>query len=282
MLQKGNKKIAVLLTVHNRKEKTLNCLRALHKNEEMGIQLDVFLTDDGCTDGTVQAVLNEFPTTHIICGDGNLYWNRGMLSAWKVAVKNHPDYYLWLNDDTILKTDAIERLLGISSKLGDRSIVVGSTSDNKGHLSYGGRRNDKKHTLITPDMERAVECSTFNGNIVLIPSYVFNQVGFNDPYFHHSFGDIEYGLRAGMLGVKSYIAPGFYGICERNNPIPLFRRKQYPLWKRYRLLYSPLGFNPLEDFHLNKKYYPLYKAVIWFIRLHINVLFAVDHTNIKK
>lgn len=283
MLQKRNEKtIAVLLTVHNRKEKTVNCLRALNNNYVKGIQIEIFLTDDGCTDGTVQAVLAEFPNTHIIKGDGNLYWNRGMYMSWKTAAETHPEYYLWLNDDTVLVDDAVARLVNVSVEQKNRCIIVGSTIDGNGDLSYGGRKRNKKHTLITPLSEQVIGCSTFNGNIVLIPSYVFNLVGFNDPYFHHSFGDIEYGLRASKHGIKSYIAPGFYGKCDRNNPIPIFRRKQYPLWKRFKLLYSPLGYNPLEDFHLNWKYYPLYKSILWFIKLHINVLFPVDHTKFEN
>lgn len=282
MLQKRNETIAVLMTVHNRKEKTINCLRALHKNHLDGIKIEVFLTDDGCTDGTSQAILAEFSATHIVKGDGNLFWNRGMFAAWETAAKTNPEFYLWLNDDTILMDDAIARLVKCSIKQKNRNIIVGATFDDKGELSYGGRKNDKKHSIIAPLAEQITECSTFNGNIVLIPKFVFDMVGFNDSYFHHSFGDIEYGLRAGRLGIKSYIAPGFYGVCNRNNPIPIFRRKQFSIWKRYKLLYSPLGYNPLEDFHLNRKYYPKYKAIIWFIKLHLNVLFAVDHTKINN
>lgn len=283
MLQKRTKiTIATILTVHNRKAKTINCLRALNNNHVNGVQIGAFLTDDGCTDGTAQSVLDEFPDTHIISGKGDLFWNRGMYQAWTEAAKTHPDYYLWLNDDTVLMGDSIARLVECSMKHDNRSIIVGSTIDEKGNLSYGGRKKDKKHSIVAPLAEQDIECSTFNGNIVLIPNSVFDIVGLNDPYFHHSFGDIEYGLRAGKLGVKSYIAPGFYGKCNRNNPIPIFRRKQYPLWKRFKLLYSPLGYNPLEDFHLNRKFYPLYKAILWFVKLHINVLFTVDHTKIKS
>ncbi|MBP8793116.1 MAG: hypothetical protein KBE41_04435 [Lutibacter sp.] len=43
------KYIAVLLTCHNRKEKTLQCLEALYLNEiPAGYFLDVFLADVGC------------------------------------------------------------------------------------------------------------------------------------------------------------------------------------------------------------------------------------------
>lgn len=282
IMSQKNKLIAVLLTVHNRKEKTLKCLTQIYKNIMESVDIEIWLTDDGCTDGTPEKIKEDFPLVHIINGDGTLFWNRGMLKSWQAASKNQPDYYLWLNDDTILNSDAIERLYAISQKKENQAIIVGSTCNSEGKLTYGGRKADKKHTIIPIDEKEEIECQTFNGNIVLIPAYVYNKLGYNDPYFHHSFGDIEYGLRASKQGIKSFIAPGYYGICERNNPIPIFRRKQYPLFKRYRLLYSPLGFNPIEDFHLNKQYYPLYKAILWFIKIHLNVLFPVDHTKYNK
>ena len=60
---------AVLLTVFNRKEKTLECLSRLFDQLPVeDLQIDVFLTDDGCTDGTAEAVENLFPSVHILKG----------------------------------------------------------------------------------------------------------------------------------------------------------------------------------------------------------------------
>lgn len=274
-------KLAILLTVHNRKEKTLLCLENLRRQIlSKNLNLQVYLTDDGSTDGTYESIRSNFPEIFVIKGSGNLFWNRGMLTAWKEAAKTKFDYYLWLNDDTTLFCDSVQKLINTSKSYYDNSIIVGSTCDNENrkNTTYGGRRIGRKYKLIIPDDKKCIPCDTFNGNIVLIPQKVFNSNGFNDSYFHHSFGDIDYGLSARKNGFINYIAPGYYGICKRNNPIPLFRRKCYSLFKRYELLYSPLGFSPKEDYHLNKKFYPLYKCIWWFIKLHINVLFSVDHT----
>lgn len=274
-------KLAILLTVHNRKEKTLLCLENLKKqNLSNNLIVNIYLTDDGSTDGSYEAIRSNFPETFIIKGNGNLFWNRGMLTAWKEAAKFDYDYYLWLNDDTILFSDSLQKIVNISKSNYDNSIIVGSTYGNEEsrNTTYGGRKFGRNYKLIIPDEQKCIPCDTFNGNIVLIPRKVFKTVGFNDSYFHHSFGDIDYGLSARNKGLINYIAPGYYGICKRNNPIPLFRRRCYSVIKRYKLLYSPLGFNPKEDYHLNKKYYPLYKCILWFIKLHINVLFSVDHT----
>lgn len=44
---------------------------------------------------------------------------------------------------------------------------------------------------------------------------------------------------------------------------------------------NELSSHPLTDFYLNRKYYSLYKAISWFVKLHQNVLFTVNHTKVK-
>jgi GT2 family glycosyltransferase len=115
-------KIAVLLTCFNRKEKTLSCLSSLYnalslyndKNENK-IEISVYLTDDGCTDGTGDAIRNNFSdkNINILQGIGNLFWAGGMRFAWNEALKKHNewDFYLLLNDDTDLLDNLFEELM---------------------------------------------------------------------------------------------------------------------------------------------------------------------------
>src|SRR5574344_474781 len=228
--------VAVLMTVFNRKEKTLQCLSYLFKNERSNIEIEVYLVDDHSSDGTKDAVLENYAHVHVIDGSGSLFWNRGMRTAWAEAARTKHDYYLWLNDDTTLMSDAIERLICASEESRNQSIIIGSTLDSpeNSQFTYGGQDFSFKHRLISPDDKKMIPCATFNGNIVLIPAEIFNVLGFNDSFFHHSFGDSEYGLRATKSGFINYIAPGYYGYCKRNNPIPLFRRSCYGLVKRFK------------------------------------------------
>lgn len=56
------KNIAVLLTVFNRKEKTLAALGGLFAQQlPAGYDLEVYMVDDGCTDGTPKPSPNNFP-----------------------------------------------------------------------------------------------------------------------------------------------------------------------------------------------------------------------------
>ena len=133
--------VAVLLTCHNRKDKTLQCLNALYAQQGLDVdyKIEVFLVDDASTDGTTAAVRLQFPDVTIIQGDGTLYWNRGMHKAWDTASKTKDfDYYLWLNDDTFLFVNAIESLLAGAEFSNQKSVICGCTlSLETNTISYG-------------------------------------------------------------------------------------------------------------------------------------------------
>ena len=143
-------KIAVLIACHNRKEKTIKCLYALFNQHDIeGVNLKVFLVDDGSTDGTRQAIEELFPKVIVKEGTGNLYWARGMSLAWQEALKSKEkfDYYLWLNDDTCLFNTAIKELL--KTQRNGAEIIVGSVCDPvTKHRTYGGLKFTNK--FLTP------------------------------------------------------------------------------------------------------------------------------------
>lgn len=260
------KTIATLLTVHNRKDKTIECLSHLFRQEiSDGYSLDVYLTDDECTDGTVEAVKLQFPQVNIITGDGNLYWNRGMFKAWDTASKKKDyDYYLWLNDDTNLYPSALECLICYSIKYKNLAIIVGVTQ-NTSHtrLTYGGRIRNS----IPPPMGEPVEVDFFNGNIVLIPKYVFDRVGNLDCYFTHSKGDFDYGLRARKEGIHIIQVGDVLGECDRHSTVDKWCNPDVPFKERWKAMWRPNGMPPHETFHLEARHQGKVVACIHFFTI---------------
>lgn len=265
------KSIATLITVYNRREKTLKCLRNLIKQKlPNDFLLDIYLTNDGCTDGTPEAVRSEFPQVHIIEGNGSLFWNRGMYAAWCEAEKGNYDYYLWLNDDTFLFENSLNNLIDTAqTDLG--TIIVGVTIDSKqSKITYGGWG---QRGLIK-DLSSTERCITFNGNIVLIPKSVFSVLGKNDPYFRHTLGDLDYGLRATEHGIPIKACPTISGICDTHNSIPKWKDPQVNLIKRLKYLYSTggNGSNPWEQFYFRKRHYGRVPAIIILISSHLHAI----------
>ncbi len=219
-------RLAALLTCHNRKPITLTGLSALF-NQELpdGVMVDVYLVDDGSTDGTTAAVTESYPQVKILQGDGSLFWNGGTRKAFAEAINHDYDYYLWLNNDTFLYPNALSNLLETYRSLlkrGERrAIIAGSTCDPKTKtLTYGGvvrrsRWRPLKFDLVEPG-EQVKHCDTMNGNCVLIPREVVQVVGNLELAFTHYAGDWDYGLRAGKQGCTVWIAPGYVGTCSQN------------------------------------------------------------------
>lgn len=254
--------IAAILTCHNRKEKTLTCLRSLN---HIVPSVNIYLTDDGCTDGTPKAVLSEFPNAHIIKGNGNLFWSRGMYTAWKEAIKEDYDYYLWLNDDVELYDNFMDELMACEQFGHNHCIVSGLIADKYTHkIIYGG--TDKNKILyeesITPQ-----EISHMNGNVVLIPRSVVETIGIMDSIFHHDLGDVDYGLTAIEHGIKVYTTRKPIALGYANNYCRV-RKWNTSLSKRWKRLHSPLGSNPKINFYFRKKHFGVVNATIYYFYLY--------------
>ncbi len=267
-------RLAVLMTVHNRKDKTLRCLEQLHAQTglEGRVDVDVWMTDDGSTDGTAEAVRERFPEVSIVQGDGSLYWNRGMHAAWTAADEGPGyDFWLWLNDDTFLREDAVARLLDSSQKHDNKAIIIGTTcsSSNPDVITYGGWVDDKGRVT---DVSSEVACNTFEGNIVLIPGYAYSILGKNDYSYHHAGGDNDYGYRAGKAGVEIYTGIGVFGICDAHEHCAKWEDSSLPLKVRWKNYFSPYGSTGMEFFRYRRRFFGFLPAVRTFITSFLHML----------
>lgn len=251
------KRAAVLITCHNRKDKTIHCLDHLYASiQEVNDHLlfDTYLTDDGSTDGTAEEVKKRFPKVFIINGNGSLFWAGGMRKAWECASqKNDYDYYIWLNDDTIIKEHAIKELFddyyeccSIYKKDG---IITAACCNSHGEFSYGGRN---KGNEIEPN-NSIQKCSLINGNFVLVPRDIFLKIGNLDRRFTHAIADFSYGLTAIENGFECWTTKQYLATCEKNG-CPRWCSVQTPLKERIRLLHSPKGINIEEHLYFIKKH----------------------------
>lgn len=272
MAKENQKEIAVLLTVHNRRDTTLNCLGNLFSNIiPSKVIIHVYMVDDGCTDGTSEAVSKVFPQVTIIKGDGSLYWNRGMWTAWNEAAKHDYDFYLWLNDDTFVKPYMIESLIKTSEKVNNEAIIIGATqSSGSQQITYGGRDKDGN---IPPLNGQKAEVNYFNGNIVLIPQCVYQILGNLDYYFMHSKGDFDYGMRAAAAGIKMIQCGEALGVCDAHERIDKWCDHEIPFRQRWLYMWQPTGMPPYETFHFERRHYGIFTATFHMFTIIIRCLF---------
>lgn len=275
-------KIAVLLTCHNRKDKTLTCLESFHKAKKPeGYTFDIFLVDDGSTDETSDAIKQKFPGVNIVLGDGNLFWAGGMRLAWRTAMKKKKyNAFLLLNDDVVLYDNFLDNLLlteqHILSKSGKKGMYSGATIDNSTNkVTYGGEKITTNHfivkrQLLTPS-ETPQQCDLTNANILWISKEVVDVIGFFDERFTHGIADFDYSLSAIKHGFPVYLAPHVGGVCffdhGRN-----WKSSNSSLKERISFLKSPKGLAYNEYLYYIKKHFPLYLPYA-FTMLWLKTLF---------
>lgn len=273
-------KIAVLLTCYNRKDKTLRCLKSINETFLLSgteHNVDVFLTDDGCTDGTSDAVRSlelQFPV-HVLNGSGSLYWNGGMNNSWRAAIEMGAyDGYLWLNDDTIVLEDFWHDI-SIADKVsveryGKRGIYVGSTcSPVDGRYTYGGFNFTTYWTLkneeIQPDNRTFRECQCAHGNITYISDDVVEKMGVLCDKYVHGGGDHDYTYLAYKAGFPVLVMPHYAGICDNDHSGDKRLVSPMTLKERIKYLKSPFGLNLNNTLLFNSRCFPLRVPFVWLM-----------------
>lgn len=228
--------IAVLLTCFNRKDKTCACLHNLYaalnyyneRHVDVPLSIKVFLVDDGCTDGTADAVQATFADIHVIQGTGLLFWAGGMRLAWREAYKNHKewDFYLLLNDDTDIFPEAFELLMNTHAysvaHYGVGGVYTGATcaKDNRKICTYGGNvwinRTKGIYKRLTPTGSPQM-CDLTNANILLVAPCVVDKIGLLCEDYQHGLADFDYAVRARRNGIPVLLTSDYCGACDNDH-----------------------------------------------------------------
>lgn len=255
---KNELRIAIIMTVFNRREKTIRCLDTLQQVWEAELSapyIEVFVTNDGCTDGTPDAIVRQgykFPI-NILEGSGDLYWLGGMNKAWRAAIdRGGFDGYLWLNDDTAILPGLFSMIREAEeyslATYKSRGIYVGSTCDPyTGKFTYGGFDYVNKWTLkdrfVIPDGNCIQACECAHGNITYVSNDVVQRMGvFYDGYIHGA-GDHDYTYQAHKQGFPILVMKNYAGYCENDHIGKGKRLEDMTFRQRLHYLKSPLGLN---------------------------------------
>ncbi|MFJ7413283.1 glycosyltransferase family 2 protein [Streptomyces sp. NPDC098077] len=229
--------LAVLMTSHDRRARTLSALRALEEQRGLptGTTLGVHLVDTGSTDGTPEAVRLRHPAVEVMSVGADVSHNQ----ALRIASRNSRSggggggplggapggpthawtHQLWLDDGVELLPDALANLVRTAGAAGPGAVVVGAVRNAYGDTVYSGRRG-RSLALVEPAEHRPVPCDTYDGRVALVPRAVYDLVGDPDKVFRHRMADYDHGRRARRAGVSAFVAPGHAGECVGGPGVP--------------------------------------------------------------
>lgn len=99
--------LSVIIVSWNTRELLLGCLRSLPWHES-GLRMEAIVVDNASTDGTVQAVMSEFPQATIIRNDRNTGFAAGNNAGLRVAGGR---FVALINSDVVVLPGCLEMLI---------------------------------------------------------------------------------------------------------------------------------------------------------------------------
>lgn len=199
-------KVAVIVVGFNSRQFFEDCFSSLAKS--LGQNGRIFLIDNNSTDDSVAWVKREFPNIEVIASKSNLGFARANNVAVGKAMKLGFRYIFLLNPDTIIDSNAIDRLLASADDQTVQQPLILlhqkkptnliNTSGNILHylgMSYvGGYRQDYRRTAFQTDLALA------SGAAMWIPAAIIKKIGLFDDDFFMYHEDVDFSWRVRMAG----------------------------------------------------------------------------------
>src|SRR5258706_7926118 len=244
-MERRKTKIEILSPVRNRKEITLQCLCSLDRIEKNGLSIHRIIIDDGSTDGTSEAIREQFPDVEIIYGEGNLWCSGAASLGVGRALEYDPDYILLINDDTVFDSNFLQAMVETAEQ-NEKSVVGGLLLNwDEPHKVfqvgprwdtwYGGWRHFSQQTVWTLP-EKPFEVELIVGNCTLFPATVFRTEGLFASRWLPHFGDAEFTPRLRRRGWRLLIEPRARVFNQPNTPPP--RLSEMSLKDLYKALWT--------------------------------------------
>ena len=275
-MERERMKIAAVLTCHNRREKTEQCIQTLASGNK-ACDITFVVVDDGSTDGTGHRLteLAEDYDIRIIYGNGNLFYSRSMRLGMEYVLKhlqNKYDYLLLLNDDVKFFEHCLDKLCEQSRRM-DGAVIVGATQDQYGNMSYSAVKYTRGvHYRKLEIEEYFQQADTFNANCVLIPYKSFEQAGVMDAYYIHSLGDFDFGLMLKKYGNRIFTSKEYVGICDNNSIEGTWLDPSLGRWKRFQRKESVKGAPWKQWFYFLRKHWGIGTAIWGSVTPYIRIL----------
>jgi GT2 family glycosyltransferase len=232
----NNPKVFIIILNFKGYADTANCIKSLQKSTYSNYE--IILIDNASTDDSPQLLLKTFPNIHFIQSKYNGGYAYGMNLGAKYAISQKADYILYLNNDTEVEPDFLERLLermtndneiGIVSPkvlyMHDKSkiycaggkidyLLCGGVAEFQGKPADSFGNDDRGLTLA-------------EGCCLLIKKEVFEEIGYmNEKYFMY-FEDVDF----------SYNVKKKFAIKYAHDSIVYHKSGAGKSWSEYSPLY---------------------------------------------
>jgi len=185
---------------------------------------EIYVVDNASTDGSVEMVRAEFPEVILIVNKENKWFPHANNQALKEA---KGEYALLLNPDTVVKEDALEKLLGFMANHPETGLIGPKIIYPDGRIQdecarelpslsgvvfslFGLKRLFPKNKLFAKEVLGGWDHKTsryipaISGSCMLIRTELIKRIGFLDETIPMFYEDIDLCQRVRQAGFKTY------------------------------------------------------------------------------
>lgn len=250
-------KLLVIIVSYNAMRWAERCFNSLHSST---IVPDVFVLDNGSTDGTQVYIKKHFPTIIFRQSDTNVGFGKANNLGLQYALDNDYDFVYLLNQDAWVMPDTFENLINISRKHPEYGIL--SPMQMKADLEHMDGNfvtnvicnHQRVEPFFVEDLFFNRKKEVYEVSFVMAAHWLITRkcleiVGGFNPSFPHYGEDENYTIRTNYWKFKVGIVPCACGIHDRANPV--WSKEKWDYIKQY---IRPIinASNPKANFNLFK------------------------------
>lgn len=226
--------LLTIIVTYNAMQWLERCLNSLC---ESSIVPDIFIVDNGSTDGTQDYIKGHYPHILFQQSSENLGFGRANNIGLQYALDHHYDYVYLLNQDAWVLPNTIETLIKVSKKYLKCGVLSPMQMEaNMMHLDCNFKENTCSF-LSCPELidalyfEKDQDVLSVNNTVMaahwLITRECLEKVGGFSPSFKHYGEDNNFIQRVHYHGLKVGIVPLAKAVHDRENRELSFERKMY-------------------------------------------------------
>lgn len=226
-------KILVIIVTYNAMQWAERCFYSLRKST---VKSDVFVVDNGSTDGTQAYIQAHFPEVLFHQSETNLGFGKANNLGLQYALDQNYDYVYLLNQDAWVLEDTFEKLMDISQRNSEYGILSPFQMEaNMEHLDS----NFKKKVCSWNSSPNLLDDLYFRKNKDVIPVLhvmaahwlitrdCLIKVGGFSPTFPHYGEDNNFEHRAIYRGFKIGIVPCCQAVHDREKRVASKKKQLY-------------------------------------------------------
>lgn len=270
-----NNILLVIIVTYNGMKWLDKCLSSVINST---IKADLFIVDNGSTDGSIEFIENNYPNAQFIISKENLGFGKANNIGFQYAIDHQYDYVYLLNQDAWVEPMTLETLIQIhqqDNKFGILSPLQVNREKTRLDKAFATCCNQEmlSDILMHQPLKSIYETYFVMAAHWFISRECLTTVGGFSPAFPHYGEDNNYIHRAKYFGYKIGISPMAQAIHDREyREIPTEKRLHlyYVTW--IYILSNPLlkkkaKFGKLIISIINSMYIAPSKAMVKFINI---------------